>query len=217
MTTDKGCWVIGYGLLMFKPPPHTAFRVEGFINGYIRRFWQSSSDHRGTPEAPGRVVTLVLLKDLQTHAQFAGHHVFELAKPLDQLVPSDLPVQAAAYYIEPQHVDEVREYLDVREQDGYTAHHIPFYVTQTLELDHPALAQLDVDPETALPVIMLTIYIGTVENELFVGPELISDTASVIRKLKGPLGENVEYMDRLVEALPDKYLTELQQHVRALH
>ena len=52
-------WIFGYGSLVFRPGFESLESAPGVIRGWLRRFWQRSPDHRGTPEAPGRVVTLV--------------------------------------------------------------------------------------------------------------------------------------------------------------
>ena len=52
-------WVFGYGSVIWKPAFEFVESVPATLSGYTRRFWQGSPDHRGTPEEPGRVVTLV--------------------------------------------------------------------------------------------------------------------------------------------------------------
>lgn len=52
-------WLFGYGSLVWRPDFEHRARHPAAIDGWTRRFWQGSPDHRGVPEAPGRVVTLV--------------------------------------------------------------------------------------------------------------------------------------------------------------
>lgn len=52
-------WLFGYGSLIWRPAiAHTA-TFDGYIAPFRRAFYQASTDHRGTPDAPGRVVTII--------------------------------------------------------------------------------------------------------------------------------------------------------------
>lgn len=89
-------WLFGYGSLIFRPSFAYEERREAWLRDWGRRFWQGSTDHRGVPEAPGRVVTLVP----EPGARCWG----------------------VAYRIAPERVEEVLTHLDFREQGGYARH-----------------------------------------------------------------------------------------------
>ena len=86
-------WIFGYGSLVWRPAFEHAERRSARADGWARRFWQGSTDHRGVPGAPGRVVTLLPVERASCHG--------------------------VAYRIERATADDVFETLDWRERGGY--------------------------------------------------------------------------------------------------
>ncbi len=82
-------WVFGYGSLIWHQDfPYLDAR-DAWIEGWTRRFWQGSHDHRGTETDPGRVLTLI---------KSPGERCY-----------------GRAFLVEPS----VFEHLDYREKNGY--------------------------------------------------------------------------------------------------
>ncbi|KAK9239793.1 ChaC-like protein [Lipomyces kononenkoae] len=172
-------WIFGYGSLTFKPPPDVELAVPGYISGYIRRFWQKSHDHRGTPTAPGRVVTLIEREYWQT-----------LDDPHARFERPDSRTWGVAYKIIPEKVPYVSAVLDLREQNGYTVHLVPFSPSKSSAF-----------PLSTIPTI---VYIGTPDNHAFAGVEAdLDELARLILISKGPSGYNKAYLYKLHEALQE--------------
>ncbi|KAL7421583.1 hypothetical protein Q5752_003352 [Cryptotrichosporon argae] len=157
-------WVFGYGSLIWKPPPHAVEQRSGYVKGVVRRFAQSSIDHRGTPDAPGRVVTVIEAVDWHRLAGSTPHD------------DDDDLVWGIAYRIDPEQEDEVRRYLEIREQNGYTCHDAPVYRTGR-------------DGEV-VAIEQASIWIGKLDNPAFVGFEPLSTVARIIHERVGPSGPN---------------------------
>ncbi|CED83944.1 Predicted cation transporter [Phaffia rhodozyma] len=186
----------GYGSLVWKPPPHTVGKKQGYVKGFIRRFAQSSNDHRGVPDRPGRVVTLVSAQDWEG---ITGERTSE----------EDAKVWGVGWEIDGSMESKVKADLDHREKNGYTVEQVAIYDL--------------VDGVETVIVPDATIYVGKVDNEAFVGSEPLDFLAKRILSCQGPSGPNREYLYRLAGAVrglvgdcQDAYLFELEETVRRL-
>ena len=99
------CLIFAYGSLMWRPSFDYKARQAAYVCGYVRRFWQTSDDHRGTAELPGRVACLLRAEDVAIH---------------EPLTVDDDRVWGYMYSVDHENLQEILHLLDQREQNGYT-------------------------------------------------------------------------------------------------
>ncbi|CEM01875.1 unnamed protein product [Vitrella brassicaformis CCMP3155] len=190
-------WLFGYGSLCWKADVPYEEQFVGFIQGYERKFFQASMDHRGTPASPGRVVTLV-------------KHAHPASVPLSE---AEGLVHGVAYRIPDERVEEVLDALDYREKGGYSR----------LLLD---VTEWCADGKEGGRRVTALAYCGNETNPAYdafddESDEGLQQAAHRIFSSTGPSGPNREYLYRLgdfLEAIKvhDRHVAELVRRVRLL-
>ena len=156
-----------------------------------RLFAQRSTDHRGTPAAPGLVATVLTDEQLE---------VLRLRAPEEP--PSTCC--GVCYRVAAADVESVISKLDFREKGGYTRDIVE--VTPT---------------EAGRSVVRALLYTANPDNPNFSPPTEMEATASVIATASGPSGSNAEYLIRLASFLEsvgerDEHVFALRRRVRMI-
>ena len=201
-------WIFGYGSLIWRPGFDYLERRPARLAGWQRRFWQGSHDHRGVPERPGRVVTLVRTGE--------GH------------------CDGMAYRVDRATVAEVFENLDHREKNGYRRYDVTLQTgtppvgaasrPRSVSSEPSSLAYSEEDRgREAAPTtgcLDAVVYIAPTDNFAYLGPAPIEHMARQIATSHGPSGSNRDYLLELAEALRalnahDEHVFELESAVRS--
>ncbi|KAF8404109.1 hypothetical protein HHK36_008989 [Tetracentron sinense] len=180
-------WVFGYGSLIWK----AGFRHDDRLVG--------STDHRGTPEYPGRTVTLEPLD---------GEVCWGVAYKVSE--EEDEQIALAGLTMPREHEDDVDPmYLEVREKQYDVKAYVDFFT----------------EPTAITPAVSgVMVYIASPDRKLnrnYLGPASLEEMAKQIIHAEGPSGPNRDYLFHLENALlqlgcEDKHIKDLANAVRRI-
>lgn len=195
-------YIFGFGSLVSHPGFEYSEVVQPcYIRGYRRVFWQGSTDHRGTPEAPGRTVTLEPCEGAVTWGA-----AFRLAGDAEQR-------------------RRTWQYLEWREKQYDQRAQVTVYcpaLGSAASADGSGGSGSGSEEE-GVPVLTALTFIATSDrsrNPNYLGPAPLEAIAHQIATSRGPSGPNYEYLFRLADAMRsmsvvDEELFQLEAKVRA--
>ena len=180
--SSASLWIFGYGSLVWRPAFAHLRACPASIQGYTRRFWQGSTDHRGRPGRPGRVVTL-LPEDQESLAQEPSHAADAC--------------WGTAYEISHSASADVLAGLDHRERGGY----IRVELEIQLHADHIVPEAPTMGVANASAAVEGLVYIAGPSNANYLGAASIEEIGRQVAAASGPSGANPDYVFELASSL----------------
>jgi len=180
----EDAWLFGYGSLMWRPGFEFVEAKIGFVRGWSRRFYQGSTDHRGVPGKPGRVVTLVQENDGSKELTWG-----------------------VAYRISAAEKQQVFGYLDHREKGGYSCQVQDFFTSEgnsCPDFQVTFYVALPTNPEYLGPAPLVDAWFLCCRSNTL-------QIAKQIASAEGPSGPNIEYLASLASTL--RRLNVHEEHV----
>lgn len=233
-------WVFGYGSLCWRPSFRYRMRHLCVLPGFVRRFYQASTDHRGTDEYPGRVCTVLPTGHADNKTRYTRNETITTSSspqqhtPFEELVNEQIDTTVGvAYQLYPEDVESILAYLDEREQGGYAAVIQPVTLliptaAAATTLDHNSnndnepqqeeqqnLSLLDGTTIGELRQQHCITWFATDDNAFYTGHLEDGDIARRIQTAIGPSGPNIDYFNNLHQFM--RSVNCVDAHLEALH
>ena len=188
-------WLFGYASVCWNPSFPFVEHCHAFINGHIRRFWQQSTDHRGTPSSPGLVMTLINEMDVK---RLESTHSIKVRQ-----YKTDHNVKGIAYRIPDDEIEAVVKDLDFREKGGYSR----------------CITKIHLIRGNDTKIVDGLVYVAKTNNPHFKYLTM-NQCVPIIANSVGPSGFNRDYLYRLNQYfldnnIDDQYIQTLTQKVKA--
>lgn len=228
-------WLFGYGSLCWRPGFNYSERRLGILPNYARRFYQYSTDHRGTDDYPGLVATLLPTSHQDYHPQQYQQQLENEDQhgKFQQLYNHQIDSCVGVCFLLNRHeVKTILSYLDHREKNGYTAvitdiHTLQQTNTVLNESSNSNLNQhkefkLDSSEPGKIVTVKAISWFATDENEFYSRHLDDKIIAERINKAVGPSGPNIDYLSNLHQFMTDTncediHLNTIMSHIRELN